>query len=128
MLGSGDAGWTRTRSCHLWSLAYPALPAARVIPPTMSKRTKSRPKPQERGYVLFDVVYEDGSRASNRRVPVSAVGGLEGDERRVRPLAFVRGQGETHRPALAHPAPLERLREGVVVHHLNLDDGGALLL
>jgi hypothetical protein len=80
MLGSGDAGWTRTRSCHLWSLAYPALPAARVIPPTMSKRTKSRPKPQERGYVLFDVLYEDGSRASNRRVPVSAVGGLEGDE------------------------------------------------
>ncbi len=78
MLGSGDAGWTRTRSCHLWSLAYPALPAARVIPPTMSKRTKS--KPQERGYVLFDVIYEDGSRASNRRVPVSAVGGLEGDE------------------------------------------------
>src|SRR5215208_265434 len=64
----------------LWSLTYPALPAARVIPPTMSKRTKSRPKPQERGYVLFDVPYEDGSRASNRRVPISAVGGLEGDE------------------------------------------------
>jgi|tagenome__1003787_1003787.scaffolds.fasta_scaffold20030612_1 hypothetical protein len=78
MLGSGDAGCTRTRSCHLWSLTYPALPAARVIPPTMSKRTKS--KPQERGYVLFDVMYEDGSRASNRRVPVSVLGGLEGDE------------------------------------------------
>ena len=44
----------------------------------MSKRTKS--KPQERGYVLFDVLYEDGSRASNRRVPVSVLGGLEGDE------------------------------------------------
>ena len=78
MLGWGDAGWTRTRSSHLWSLTHPALPAARVIPPTMSKRTKS--KPQERGSVLFDVVYEDGSRASNRRVPASVVGGLDGDE------------------------------------------------
>ena len=79
MPGSGDAGWTRTRSCHLGSLLYPARPAARVIPPTMSKRTRSTPKPQERGYVLFDVLYEDGSRASNRRVPASVLGGLEGD-------------------------------------------------
>src|SRR3954469_19444888 len=78
MLGPGDAGWTRTRSCHVWSLTYPALPAARVIPPTGSKRLKS--KPQERGSVLFDVVYEDGSRASNRRVPVEILGGLDGDE------------------------------------------------
>src|SRR5215204_7611448 len=78
MPGQGDAGCTRTRSCQLWPLAYPAQPAARMIKPQMSKRTKS--KPQERGYVLFDVLYEDGSRASNRRVPVSAVGGFEGDE------------------------------------------------
>ena len=45
----------------------------------MSKRTKSKPKVQERGYVLFDVVYEDGSRASNRRVPAAVLGGLDGD-------------------------------------------------
>jgi hypothetical protein len=32
----------------------------------MSKRTRPKSKPQERGYVLFDVFYEDGSRASNR--------------------------------------------------------------
>src|SRR5205085_10752031 len=50
------------------------------LAPTMSKRTKSKPKPQERGYVLFDVLYEDGSRASNRRVPASVLGGLDGDE------------------------------------------------
>jgi hypothetical protein len=31
-------------------------------------------------YVLFDVEYEDGSRRSNRRVPATALGGLEGDE------------------------------------------------
>lgn len=43
----------------------------------MTKRTKSAPKLQ--GFVLFDVVYEDGSRASNRRVPVEILGGLDGD-------------------------------------------------
>ena len=31
-------------------------------------------------YVLFDVVYEDGSQRSNRRVPAEALGGLEGDD------------------------------------------------
>ena len=31
-------------------------------------------------FVLFDVVYEDGTKRSNRRVPMSALGGLDGDE------------------------------------------------
>jgi hypothetical protein len=31
-------------------------------------------------FVLFDVIYEDGTQRSNRRVPASALGGLEGDE------------------------------------------------
>jgi hypothetical protein len=44
----------------------------------MAKRAKS--KPLDRGHVLFDVIYEDGSRASNRRVPTSELGGLDGDE------------------------------------------------
>jgi hypothetical protein len=30
-------------------------------------------------FVLFDVVYEDGTQRSNRRVPQSALDGLEGD-------------------------------------------------
>lgn len=30
--------------------------------------------------VLFDVVYEDGSQRSNRRVPAEVLGGLDGDE------------------------------------------------
>jgi hypothetical protein len=34
----------------------------------------------ETGSVLFDVFYEDGSRASNRKVPAAAVGGLDGDD------------------------------------------------
>jgi hypothetical protein len=29
--------------------------------------------------VLFDVFYEDGSRASNRKVPAALLGGLDGD-------------------------------------------------
>ena len=41
-------------------------------------RKKSRPV--ESGYVLFDILYEDGSRTSNRRVPRSILGGLDGDE------------------------------------------------
>lgn len=37
-------------------------------------------KPASRSeFVLFDVVYEDGSQRSNRRVPASALGGLDGD-------------------------------------------------
>ena len=31
-------------------------------------------------YVMFDVFYEDGSQRSNRKVPGSALGGLDGDE------------------------------------------------
>ncbi len=30
--------------------------------------------------VMFDVVYQDGTRSSNRKVPASALGGLDGDE------------------------------------------------
>ena len=29
--------------------------------------------------VMFDVVYEDGTRSSNRKVSASALGGLDGD-------------------------------------------------
>ena len=31
-------------------------------------------------FALFDVFYEDGTQSSNRKVPVSALGGLDGDE------------------------------------------------
>jgi hypothetical protein len=41
----------------------------------------SRKKPTPRAeVVLFNVVYEDGSQTSNRKVPGSLLGGLEGDE------------------------------------------------
>jgi len=31
-------------------------------------------------FVLFDVIYDDGSRSSNRRVPSSIVEGLDGEK------------------------------------------------
>ena len=31
-------------------------------------------------FVFFDIVYEDGSRRSNRKVPADILGGLDGDE------------------------------------------------
>ena len=31
-------------------------------------------------FVTFDVLYEDGSRSSNRRVPAADLTGLDGDE------------------------------------------------
>jgi hypothetical protein len=31
-------------------------------------------------FVMFDVIYEDGTQRSNRRVPASELGGLDGDE------------------------------------------------
>ena len=30
-------------------------------------------------FVMFDVIYEDGSQRSNRRVPSELLGGLDGD-------------------------------------------------
>ncbi|WP_246205886.1 hypothetical protein [Microvirga arsenatis] len=41
---------------------------------------RKKSKPVESGYALFDVLYEDGSRSSNRRVPRSVLDGLDGDE------------------------------------------------
>ena len=37
-------------------------------------------KPTARSeFVLFDVVYEDGTQRSNRKVPAELLGGLDGD-------------------------------------------------
>ena len=38
-----------------------------------------RKKSVEAEYILFDIVYEDGSRSSNRKVPRTEVEGLDGD-------------------------------------------------
>jgi hypothetical protein len=36
-------------------------------------------QPLSNGFVLFDIVYQDGSRTSNRKVPGAELGGLDGD-------------------------------------------------
>lgn len=41
-------------------------------------RSRMKPKTQVE-FVLFDVLYEDGTRSSNRKVAGAALSGLEGD-------------------------------------------------
>jgi hypothetical protein len=41
----------------------------------MGKKQQARPS----GFVLFDVTYEDGTQTSNRKVPATKLGGLDGD-------------------------------------------------
>ena len=38
-----------------------------------------KPTPRNE-FVFFDVIYEDGSQRSNRRVPGDILGGLDGDD------------------------------------------------
>jgi hypothetical protein len=45
--------------------------------PAMAKKPGTNPKGE---FAFFDVVYEDGSQRSNRRVPSELLGGLDGDE------------------------------------------------
>lgn len=33
----------------------------------------------ETGFVLFDIIYQDGTRSSHRKIPASEIGGLDGD-------------------------------------------------
>ena len=41
----------------------------------MARKQQARPS----GYVLFNVIYEDGTQTSNRKVPATELGGLDGD-------------------------------------------------
>ncbi len=59
----------------------------------------ARRKIERSDFVMFDVLYEDGSRTSKRRVPCSELGGFEGDapaqaiiETRDREIAAVSGR------------------------------------
>ena len=40
---------------------------------------RNKPTPKD-GFVMFNVIYEDGTLTSNRKVPSVELGGLEGDE------------------------------------------------
>ena len=43
----------------------------------MAKKPGTNPKGE---FAFFNVLYEDGSQRSNRRVPADILGGLDGDE------------------------------------------------
>jgi hypothetical protein len=48
---------------------------------TKQSRTMPRKPGQNSEFVMFDVVYQDGTRRSNRKVPRALTGGVEGDKR-----------------------------------------------
>jgi hypothetical protein len=43
------------------------------------RKSVARKKPSRSGFVAFDVLYEDGSRSSNRRVESAELEGFDGD-------------------------------------------------
>jgi len=49
----------------------------------------AKKQPLPNGFVLFDVIYEDGTQTSNRKVPAAELGGLDGD---MPARTFVEGQ------------------------------------
>lgn len=54
---------------------------ARAGGKTLNRTNEMARKPGTRtDFVLFDVLYEDGSQRSNRKVPASVLGGLDGDD------------------------------------------------
>jgi hypothetical protein len=60
-------------------------------------------KPTARSeFVMFDVVYEDGSQRSNRKVPAELLGGLDGD-------APARGEIEAQDRAIAEKSRMPPL-------------------
>lgn len=42
-------------------------------------RNSSKKQTAANGFVLFDVLYQDGTQTSNRKVPSDTVDGLDGD-------------------------------------------------
>jgi len=40
---------------------------------------KKKPQKPDTGFVLFDILYEDGARTSNRKVPAELANGYEGE-------------------------------------------------
>ena len=63
-------------------------------------------------FVMFDVVYADGTRRSNRKVPLSALGGLDGDEpargiieAQDREIAVASGRPPSHVQSISRTPP-----------------------
>lgn len=66
-------------------------------------------KPGSRsGFTLFDVIYQDGTQRSNRRVPDTELGGIDGDEP-ARAIIEAQDQ-EIARKSGLPPIPIKSLR------------------
>jgi hypothetical protein len=65
----------------LWKFQPGAALALVVFAPLAPRRTTMPRKPGLNSeFVMFDVIYEDGSQRSNRKVPRALLGGLDGDK------------------------------------------------
>ena len=69
----------------------------------------ARKKPTAKAeFVLFNVVYQDGTLTSNRRVPGSILGGLDGD---APAKAFIEAQDREIAERSGHPrGPIKTLK------------------
>ena len=72
-------------------------------------------------FILFDLLYEDGTRTSNRKVPGSELGGVDGDLRAKtyiealdRQIVEISGKPRTPIKSLTRARPL-KLAGGVVL-------------
>jgi hypothetical protein len=74
--GKGGAEIARSSAPICIEICFDLGPAIEDKPP-MPKKPGTNPKGE---FAFFNVVYEDGSQRSNRRVPSELLGGLEGDE------------------------------------------------
>jgi hypothetical protein len=73
----------------------------------MAKKPGTNPKKE---FVFFDVIYEDGSQRSNRRVPAKLLGGLEKDEPA---RSFIIEQDrEIAEKSGRKPVPIKSIRRG----------------
>ena len=82
-------------------------------------------KPTARSeFVLFDVIYEDGSQRSNRRVSADILGGLDGDEP-ARAERYTASRA-TDREVRAKRTILLRRRKRVVERRVQLADRAAI--
>lgn len=73
--------WITNRCrCDGFRSGADALGRFRAFKTSNHWRRRMARKPATRAeFVLFDVLYEDGSQRSNRRVPSGILGGLDGD-------------------------------------------------
>jgi hypothetical protein len=75
----------------------------------MARITK---KPKSDGFVLFDVVYQDGSQTSNRKVALAELDELEGD---ASAKAIIEAQDRTIAEASGRPSgPIKTIKRSVV--------------